>query len=215
MNTLALDSSLNTLLTRLREGDGVAAEKLFVAYEPYLRMVVRRQLSAALRAKFDSVDVVQSVWADVLQGFRGSAWSFENAAQLRAFLVRATRNRFIDRCRQQRRALACEQPIAGTAGEGLPPGREPRPSEIAQAEELWQQLLRLCPPAHRELLRLKRQGCSLAEIAAQTGLHESSVRRILYELARKLARQQHQESGVRSQESGVRSKKPLSSAPDS
>jgi RNA polymerase sigma-70 factor (ECF subfamily) len=43
------------------------------------------------------------------------------------------------------------------------------------------------PKSMRELLRLKREGHSLAEIAARTGLHESSVRRILYELARKLA----------------------------
>jgi DNA-binding IclR family transcriptional regulator len=44
-----------------------------------------------------------------------------------------------------------------------------------------------CPPAHLEVLNLKRQGCSLDEIAAQTGFHKSSVRRILYELARRLA----------------------------
>jgi RNA polymerase sigma-70 factor (ECF subfamily) len=61
-----------------------------------------------------------------------------------------------------------------------------RPSQVAQADELWQRMLRLCPPAHHELLRLKRQGCSLAEIAERTGLHESSVRRILYELARRI-----------------------------
>ena len=45
----------------------------------------------------------------------------------------------------------------------------------------------LCPPAHREMLELKRQGIPLAEIAERTGLHESSVRRILYELAKRLA----------------------------
>ncbi len=45
----------------------------------------------------------------------------------------------------------------------------------------------LCPPAHRDLLDLKRRGFPLAEIATRTGLHESSVRRILYDLARKLA----------------------------
>ena len=48
-------------------------------------------------------------------------------------------------------------------------------------------MLELCPPAHHELLRLKRQGLSLAEIAARTSLHEGSVRRILYDLARKVA----------------------------
>jgi RNA polymerase sigma-70 factor (ECF subfamily) len=44
-----------------------------------------------------------------------------------------------------------------------------------------------CPPAHREILVLKRQGLLLSEIAARTGLHEGSIRRILYDLARRLA----------------------------
>ena len=48
-------------------------------------------------------------------------------------------------------------------------------------------MLERCPPAHRELLRLKRQGLPVAEIAARTGLHEGSVRRILYDLARRLS----------------------------
>ena len=63
----------------------------------------------------------------------------------------------------------------------------PRPSEVVQADELWDTLLKLCPPAHREILELKRQGLVHSEIAARVGLHEGSVRRILYELARRLA----------------------------
>ena len=61
-----------------------------------------------------------------------------------------------------------------------------RPSQWAQADELWDQMVAACPPAHLEVLKLKRQGCSLDEIAAQTGFHKSSVRRILYELARRM-----------------------------
>jgi RNA polymerase sigma-70 factor (ECF subfamily) len=49
-------------------------------------------------------------------------------------------------------------------------------------------MLDLCPPEHREVLRLKREGATSAEIAARTGLHEGSVRRILCTLARRLAR---------------------------
>jgi DNA-directed RNA polymerase specialized sigma24 family protein len=48
-------------------------------------------------------------------------------------------------------------------------------------------MLEECPPAHREILILKRQGLLLSEIAARTGLHEGSIRRILYDLARRLA----------------------------
>jgi RNA polymerase sigma-70 factor (ECF subfamily) len=70
----------------------------------------------------------------------------------------------------------------------MPAMRQPQPSEMAEADELWEEMLALCPPAHRELLRLKRQGVPLAEIAARTGLHESSVRRILYDLSRRWSR---------------------------
>jgi RNA polymerase sigma-70 factor (ECF subfamily) len=48
-------------------------------------------------------------------------------------------------------------------------------------------MLQSCSPAHREILRLKHQGLPLAQIAMRTGLHEGSVRRILYDLARQLA----------------------------
>jgi RNA polymerase sigma-70 factor (ECF subfamily) len=49
-------------------------------------------------------------------------------------------------------------------------------------------MLEICPPQHRELLALRREGLPLGAIAERTGLHESSVRRVLYELAARLAR---------------------------
>src|SRR6516164_6025286 len=100
------DSTLDLLLDQLCRGDAAAAEKVFRVYEPYLRLVVRRQLSPGLRAKFDSIDVVQSVWADVLDGFRAAGWRFTDVNHLRAFLVKATRNRFIDRVRQHQKAVS-------------------------------------------------------------------------------------------------------------
>jgi RNA polymerase sigma-70 factor (ECF subfamily) len=178
---------LESLLEKLCNGDDVAAERVFAAYEPLLRKVVRRQLPGRLRAKFDSGDVVQSVWADVLHGFREAGWRFSDTAHLRAFLVKVTRNRFIDRCRQHNTVLRREQPVQGSELDKASASRQPRPSEVVQADDLWQQMLALCPPAYHELLRLKRQGLSLREIAEQTGLHGDSVRRILRNLARQLA----------------------------
>jgi RNA polymerase sigma factor (sigma-70 family) len=186
MNQTVTNSSLEVMLEKLRRGDASAAADVFSTYEPYLRMIVRRQLSAKFRSKFDSIDVVQSVWADTLRGFRENAWQFTDANHLRAFLIKAVRNRFFDRYRESRQAVKRAQPIAFSADESVVPSSEPRPSEEAQARDLWEHLLSLCPPNHRELLHLKREGLPLAEIAARTGLHQSSVRRILYELRRKL-----------------------------
>jgi len=175
---------VQALLEALCRGEQAAAEKVFLHYEPYLRQVVRRQLPAHLRTKFDSLDVVQSAWADLLSGFCEAGWRFPSAASLRAFLVRVTRNRFLDRVRQHHTALDREVPVQTPELAALA-SAEPRPSEQAQAEELWEKMMSLCPPEHHELLRLRRQGFSLGEIAGRTGLHEGSVRRILRALARR------------------------------
>ena len=84
MNSTPLDA----LLTKLCSGDDEAASQVFKQYEPYLRKVVRRLLPERLRSKFDSVDIVQSVWTDVLQGFREAGYRFANANQLARFWSR-------------------------------------------------------------------------------------------------------------------------------
>jgi len=181
---------LDELLEKLASGDAQAAEQVFLTYEPYLRMVVRRQLSARQRVKFDSSDVVQSIWADLWGKFQSGGYRFADAAHLRAFLLRATRNRFIDRIRQTEQSLHREQALSSEAAEVDPPSPQPRPSQEVQAKDLWEELLGLCAPGHREILVLKREGKTLAEIAEHTGLHPSSIRRILYELAREYGARQ-------------------------
>src|SRR5262249_47168878 len=183
MNTPSLDS----LLEELAQGESQDAERVFRDYEPFLRAMVRRRLTPMLRVKFDSMDVVQSVWADLLERYREAGWHFTDQEHLRAFLARGTYNHFVNQCRRNRRAIEHEEPLPEDDPPAHPSARQPRPSQVAQAEDLWATLMSLCPPAHREILELKGQGVPLGEIAARTGLHESSVRRILYELAQRLA----------------------------
>lgn len=185
------DDPVSALLEKLCAGDAAAAAQAFRAYEPLLRMVVRRQLPGRVRAKFDSEDIVQSVWADLLKGFRSAEWRFSDVNHFRAFLIKVTRNRFIDRLRHHRPALDRERPLPqASEAADLPEPAHGRPSDFVQADDLWEQLLALCPPAHRELLQLKRAGLPLKEIATRTGLHPSSVRRILYDLSRSLSAHQ-------------------------
>jgi RNA polymerase sigma factor (sigma-70 family) len=187
-----VDESLDALLVRLNAGDEQAINQMFEALAPYMRMVVRRRMSGPLRAKFDSTDVVQSVWADVINGLQQSKWKFENVSHFRAFLVKMTRNRFIDRLRKHRQSLAREVALPEENIDALATDQAPRVSENFYAGELWDQMVDACPEAHYELLKLKRQGASIEEIAERTNLHEGSVRRILYDIARRIARRRQQ-----------------------
>jgi RNA polymerase sigma-70 factor (ECF subfamily) len=182
--------SVEPLLEQLCNGEMDMAKRVFLAYEPYLRQVVRRQLPQGLRAKFDSIDIVQSVWAHLLEGYYSGAWQFTDARRFQAFLVQVTRNRFIDSYRKYRIAYEKEQPLGGMRTSQVPAAPQPQPPEEIEAEELFEQMLALCPPEHRELLRLKRQGLPMEELTARTGMHPGSIRRILRNLARKLALQE-------------------------
>ena len=120
-------------------------------------------------------------------GFRAKEREFADRAHLRAFLSRVTYNHFVNHCRRHSPELKHEQPLYEDESPELPPSDQPRPSQLVQADELWSNLLEMCPPSRREVLELKRQGLPLAEIASRTGLHEGSVRRLLYDLAKRFA----------------------------
>ena len=182
-----MNDPLDAVLVRLNSGDQCAIEEMFIAFEPYMRMAIHRRIAGSLRAKLDSADIVQSVWADLVDGLRKSRWRFESVEQLRAFLLKMTRNRLIDRFRSHRHSLDHEMKMPPERVEALAADRIPRVSENFYAEELWQQMVEACPSAHYELLSMKHQGASIAEIAERTQLHAGSVRRILYDIAKRVA----------------------------
>jgi RNA polymerase sigma-70 factor (ECF subfamily) len=177
--------SADDLLEQLGRGEVEVLGELFEAYAPYLRAIVRRQLSERLRAKFDSVDVVQSVWVQLIRQLGRDGWRVNDENHLRALLVTIARRRLITRARQCDRG---DDPVpADEDWTTVSDARTATPSEAAQANDLWEKMLDLLPHQHHPVLVLKREGLPLAEIAARTGLHEGSVRRILRRLSRELA----------------------------
>ena len=178
--------TLGELLAQLERGEVAAVGNLVETYAPFLRAVVRTQLSDRLRAKFDSLDVVQSVWVQVVGQLRRDAWRVNDESHLRALLVTIARRRLVTRARR-----CARRPDDAHAGDAewaaVEDVRHDAPDAAATAADLWNRMLALTPPEHRAILTLRREGLPLAEIAARTGLHEGSVRRILRKLARELA----------------------------
>ena len=178
------------LLKQLVQGNSEVLGELFAVYESYLRAIVRSQLSVNLQSKFDSVDVVQSVWVQLLQKIGRDGCRVNDQNHLRALLVTLARRRLVNRVRQSGRGGNAEVPLSEAGWESLFDATHDLPTEAAQANDLWAKMLSMTPEHHHPVLILKREGLPLQDIAARTGLHEGSVRRILRRLASELALQE-------------------------
>lgn len=180
------EGPMDTLVRRLNDGDPDAAEALFRNFEPYLRMAVRRNIDNRMRAKFDSADIVQSALADVIVHFRETGRRFENESHVRNFLNRVVINRFHDRFRRHRREVQQQKTMMDSEIGEIADAGTNRPSREVAHQELWESILLACPPKHHDVLRLRRDGLRHNEIAERLGLHPSTVRRVITEVARRL-----------------------------
>ena len=79
--------------------------------------------------------------------------------------------------------LAREEPLYIARGDREVPREvaspDPSPSENVQADDRLEQLMAGFGPREIEVLTLRRQGLTYAEVAEQTGMNERSVRRII------------------------------------
>jgi RNA polymerase sigma-70 factor (ECF subfamily) len=66
----------------------------------------------------------------------------------------------------------------------------PSPSQALQADERMEQLLAGRTPSESEVLRLRREGLTLDEIAARVGLSERTVRRLIESLRERMEARQ-------------------------
>jgi RNA polymerase sigma-70 factor (ECF subfamily) len=170
------------LLQRVRAGDEEAAAQLFRQFEPYLRRIVRLQLTdPRLGRLIDSEDVCQSVFAVFF--VRASLGEFElsSPAELLQLLSTMARNRLRDqarRCQAGRRGggSAHESPAAleGVAAD------QPTPSRIVSARERLQRVRGLLSEDERRLADQRAAGRTWAEIAAQEGLQPDAARMRLH-----------------------------------
>jgi RNA polymerase sigma-70 factor (ECF subfamily) len=187
------DTEFVAALAEARAGDEQAVAALLTAFEGDVRIIVRARLPRALRGQFDSMDFVQAVWTSVFSGPNQAIPEFANTGHFRGYLAGIARNKVLDEYRRRTRSrkydLSREEPLYVRRGgrETLRevPARDPTPSAFAQASDRFRQLTRGRDPREAAILELRRRGLTFEEIAAQTGLHERTVRRFLDTLRRR------------------------------
>jgi RNA polymerase sigma-70 factor (ECF subfamily) len=172
----------DSFLTRLNAGESEAIQQVFLRYKEDLCRGLKRRLEHCLRGKLDSEDIVHSLWLRLLPHFRACRWRFDRHEQLRGFLFRSACNHLHNRARR----LHLELRYVKDRRPHEPAMTGEEVEEALRTEEFWDHVLLHCPVAHHDLLRLKREGWSLDQLAALKGLHKSSVRRILAETLQRL-----------------------------
>jgi RNA polymerase sigma-70 factor (ECF subfamily) len=163
------------VLERARQGDAEAMARLVEEYEPEVRRVARRRLSPALRAGFDSADLVQSVHRSLLLCLRRNKFTFAGPQDLIALAVTMVKRKAARKWARLQR----EQDILHLRAELLARARPDRAAEV-------QDLLETLDEDDRQLLKLYLEGRSTVEAAEVLGLKPDSLRVRRSRLFRKL-----------------------------
>lgn len=166
------------------------------AYELTLARAVRRRRKGQFRSKFDTEDIVQSVWKSVLLRGNPTFEALTTKDAQRAFLLRVAHNKLIDMQRRGQKGgvdiqaleIAALLAWAGRAERSPTPDRAPTPSELVVANETRDQLLEGESERNQRIIGQRIDGWKVQEIADQTGLNARTVRRVLRSRAQRVRR---------------------------
>lgn len=194
-----LDTSIHgaRLLRKLRDGDNEAAREIFARYAQRLARFAEEHLSHKLRGRVDSDDIVQSVLHTFFKRSARGEFQIDNSAQIWQLLVRITLMRV--RAKARHHTAAMRDARAEDAGAELELadaiGHDPDPSEALILVEAIERLVGGLPPMYCQVLDLRLQGHSAAEIADQLKLSRRTIYRALEFLQERLTSQEAQVEG--------------------
>lgn len=176
-------------LNRVRDGSQDAAAALISEFGPHVYRVIRRRLDRRLRAKIDSEDMFQLVWASFFR-YPERMGRFTQSHELLRFLSVVARNKVIHGGRKYRRVQKNDMSrevslMDSSAPDWIAQQRIQSPSQVAMAKERFERMLEGLSRQHQRILCLRVAGTSYVAIAAELGLHERTVRKVVERLARK------------------------------
>lgn len=171
------------LMQRVQEHSQGAIQQLLERYGRHILRIVRRHLNQKVRAKFDSADFVQAVWASFFARPLNQD-KFPQSGALGVFLAEMAQHKVVDMVRQrlhtQKYDINRERPL-----ETLPHGADalvssaPTPEAMAIAREEWAKYVANFPTEQQPVVKSFGAGYSAREIAAKTGVTERTVHRII------------------------------------
>jgi RNA polymerase sigma-70 factor (ECF subfamily) len=169
------------VLARARQGDEAALTELARRYEPEVRLVARKRLSAALRPYLDSMDLVQSVHRSVLFGLRNQKFDLERPEQLVALALTIVRRKAARKWQRAQR----QQRLSGqgwSSDTSLPDlfaalsSPDADPADTARYRDAVAQICTHLEDTDRQIMELLLLGYRTADAARELGLNPDVTR---------------------------------------
>jgi RNA polymerase sigma factor (sigma-70 family) len=184
---MPVDDDFTDLIARAKAGDQAAIREFLTRFEHEVQMMVRARLPKKLRNQYDSADFVQAVWQSFFSDLPRNVPGFQKVAHLRRYLAGVVRNKIYEQHRRLTRTekydVLREERLYIRRGDRDVPrevvSSDPSPSQAAQAGDRLAQLTAGRSPQEVDVIRLRRQGMTFEEIAAETGVKERTARRII------------------------------------
>lgn len=186
-------AEFSALVERVRLGDEEALAELLQRYEAEVRLTARILLGRALRPHLDSVDLVQSVYHSLMVGLRENKIEIGTPQQFLGLAVTIVRRKVARHWRRIQRQQRIEprrddtEDIADLLTSLSSP--EAGPAETALYNDAVEHLCRQLDDKDRQLIELRLQGCSTAEVARRLNLDPDILRVRLSRLRKRLREQ--------------------------
>ena len=176
-------------MQRHRQGDPDAANELFAHYSRRLSQLAEQHLSRKLAGRVDGEDIVQSVFRTFFRRSEQGEFKIDSGAQLWRLLVKITVTKA---CAKGRYHTAAQRDVAaeqrGADGDWMIAAidHDPGPEEAAMLTDEIEALLKGLPSLYCQVLELRLQGHSVAEVAGQLGVARQTIYRALELLRHRL-----------------------------
>jgi RNA polymerase sigma-70 factor (ECF subfamily) len=162
----------NDLLMRMSEGDRQAFRELYLHYTPILYSFIK---SLCNNNEALCEDIVQEVFIKLWENRANAA----NIQQVRPYLLKAAKNRFLNELRKQKNEQAF---INNRLYNGIDTETPEHQLTFKEGMRLGDEALARLSPKRRLIVEMStREELSLDEIAARVGTSKNVVKKLLYQ----------------------------------
>jgi RNA polymerase sigma-70 factor (ECF subfamily) len=188
---LETSTEFSDLLTMARQGDANAIRQVVERYEHIIRRTAHALLGPQMRPYLDSLDIVQSVHRSLLIGLRHEKFDITSPGNLIALALTMVRRKVSRHWRKIQRLPRALPPtgddsrpdldqLAGSAADTV--------TDVAFNEQV-RKFLNELEPVDRQLVELRLQGHSTADVARKLGVDSRFLRVRLGRLRKRLREQ--------------------------